>query len=66
MVHFINLAVHPCILFGVDSKLKVKGVKGLRVIDTSVYPSPNLHAYNPSRGIYMIAEMMADQIKMDA
>ena len=50
----------------VDSKLKVKGVKGLRVIDTSVYPSPNLHAYNPSRGIYMIAEMMADQIKMDA
>ena len=48
-----------------NSKLKVRGVDGLRVIDASVYPSPNLHAYNPSRGIYMIAELMSDVIKND-
>ena len=48
-----------------NSKLKVRGVDGLRVIDASVFPPPNLHAYNPSRGIYMIAEMMSDVIKND-
>jgi len=47
----------------VDSKLKVKGIDGLRIVDASVYPPPNLHAYNPSRGIYMIAEMISDVIK---
>ena len=48
-----------------NSKLKVRGVDCLRVVDASVYPSPNLHAYNPSRGIYMIAELMSDVIKHD-
>ncbi len=47
----------------VDSKLKVRGVDGLRIVDCSVYPPPNLHAYNPSRGIYMIAELISDVIK---
>ncbi len=47
----------------VDSKLKVKGIQGLRIVDASVYPAPNLHAYNPSRGIYMIAELISDVIK---
>lgn len=47
----------------VDSDLCVRGVKGLRIVDASVYPAPNLHAYNPTRGIYMIAEMMSDVIK---
>lgn len=49
----------------VDSKLKVHGFKNLRVIDCSVYPSPNFHAYNPSRGVYMIAEMFSDIIKKE-
>jgi choline dehydrogenase len=48
-----------------DSRLKVHGISGLRVIDMSLYPSPFLHAYNPSRGIYMIAEMMSDIIKSE-
>ena len=48
-----------------DSRLRVKGVKGLRVVDTSIYPSPYLHAYNPSRGIYMMAEVAADFIKKE-
>lgn len=47
----------------VDSKLKVKGVDGLRIVDASVFPAPYLHAYNPSRGIYMIAELISDVIK---
>ncbi|BCS83423.1 glucose-methanol-choline oxidoreductase [Cotonvirus japonicus] len=47
----------------VDSDLCVYGVHGLRIIDASIYPAPDLHAYNPTRGIYMIAEMMSDVIK---
>ncbi len=47
----------------VDSKLKVFGVEGLRVVDASIYPPPHLHAYNPTRGIYMIGEVAADIIK---
>ncbi|XWV24572.1 putative oxireductase [Tupanvirus deep ocean] len=47
----------------VDSSLRVRGVNGLRIVDASVYPPPNLHAYNPTRGIYMIAEMVSDMIK---
>ena len=47
----------------VDSKLRVKGVDGLRIVDASVYPPPDLHAYNPTRGIYMIAELISDVIK---
>jgi choline dehydrogenase len=47
----------------VDSSLNVIGVKGLRIVDASIFPPPNLHAYNPTRGIYMIAEMASDMIK---
>ena len=45
-----------------NSKLEVNGVENLRIVDASVYPTPNLHAYNPSRGVYMIGELMADVI----
>lgn len=48
-----------------DSRLRVKGIKGLRVIDTSIYPAPYLHAYNPSCGIYMMAEVASDFIKKE-
>lgn len=47
----------------VDSRLRVHGVKNLRVVDASVYPAPHLHAYNISRGVYLIAEVASDFIK---
>ncbi|AEQ32839.1 glucose-methanol-choline oxidoreductase [Megavirus chiliensis] len=50
----------------VDSDLRIHGVKGLRIIDASIYPPPHLHAYNPTRGIYMIAEMISDMIKNES
>ncbi len=46
-----------------DSKLRVRGVDGLRVVDMCVYPTPHLHAYNTSRGAYLIAEVASDIIK---
>lgn len=46
----------------VDSRLRVKGVDGLRVCDTSVYRAPNLHAYNTSRAAYVMAEALAERI----
>jgi len=49
----------------VDSKLKVRGVDKLRVVDLSIYPTPELHSYNPSRGAYLIAEVASDIIKAD-
>jgi choline dehydrogenase len=48
-----------------DSRLRVKGIKGLRVVDASIYPTPFLHGYNPSRGIYMMAEVASDFIKKE-
>ena len=45
-----------------NSVLQVNGVRGLRIVDASVYPAPNLHAYNTSRGVYMIGELMSDVI----
>jgi choline dehydrogenase-like flavoprotein len=48
-----------------DSRLRVKGIKGLRVVDTSIYPAPYLHAYNPSSGIYMMSEVASDFIKAE-
>jgi choline dehydrogenase len=45
-----------------NSVLQVNGVSGLRIVDASVYPAPNLHAYNTSRGVYMIGELMSDVI----
>lgn len=46
-----------------DSRLRVKGISGLRVVDLSIYPAPWLHGYNPSRGIYMMAEVASDFIQ---
>lgn len=48
-----------------DSRLRVKGIKGLRVVDASIYPAPFLHAYNPSCGIYMMAEVASNFIKQE-
>lgn len=45
-----------------DSKCRVVGVKGLRVADCSVYPAPWLHAYNTSRGAYVVGEQVSDFI----
>jgi choline dehydrogenase len=47
----------------VDSQLKVFGIKNLRIVDASVYPSPHLHSYNIARGVYLIAEIISDLIK---
>lgn len=47
----------------VDPRLKVYGIKGLRVIDASVMPEiPAAHTNSPT---YMIAEKGADMIKED-
>jgi len=49
----------------VNSRLKVKGIEGLRIADLSVYPPHLLHAYNTSRGAYLIGEIASDIIKND-
>jgi choline dehydrogenase len=47
----------------VDSQLKVKGIKGLRVVDASVMPS--LVGGNTNAATIMIAERCADLIKQE-
>jgi len=43
-----------------DSKFRVRGTKGLRVVDASVFPSiPGYYIQTP---IYMISEKAADVI----
>jgi choline dehydrogenase-like flavoprotein len=56
---------HPCgsCAMGdvLDSKLKVKGVKGLRVADASIFP--NNVSGNIVSSVYAVAEKAADMIK---
>ncbi|THY72871.1 alcohol oxidase [Aureobasidium pullulans] len=47
----------------VDTRLKVKGVKGLRVVDASVFP--NHVSGNICSSVYTVAEKGADLIKED-
>lgn len=47
----------------VDSRLKVKGTRGLRVIDASVFP--NHVSGNIVSSVYAVAEKGADLIKAD-
>lgn len=34
-----------------------------KIVDASVYPPPYLHGYNPTRGIYVLTEVISDVIK---
>ncbi|KAI7481166.1 GMC oxidoreductase [Hortaea werneckii] len=58
---------HPCgscaMGDAVDTKLKVNGVKGLRVVDASIFP--NHVSGNIVSSVYMVAEKGADLIKAD-
>lgn len=58
---------HPCgsVAMGdaLDSRLRVKGVRGLRVVDASVFP--NNVSGNICSSVYAIAELAADLIKED-
>jgi choline dehydrogenase len=44
----------------VDSKARVFGVEGLRVVDASAFPF--LAPGHPQSGVYMLAEKIADDI----
>lgn len=47
----------------VDSRLRVKGVQGLRVVDASVFP--NHVSGNICSSVYTVAEKAADLVKED-
>jgi choline dehydrogenase-like flavoprotein len=46
----------------VDSKARVYGTQGLRVVDASAFPC--VTPGHPPSGVYMLAEKIADDIKM--
>ena len=46
----------------VDSKARVYGIQGLRVVDASAFPF--LTPGHPQSGVYMLAEKIAEDIKM--
>ena len=46
----------------VDSKARVYGTRGLRVVDASAFPF--LTPGHPQSGVYMLAEKIAEDIKM--
>jgi choline dehydrogenase len=48
----------------VDQRLKVHGVKGLRVVDASVMPT--IVSGNTQAAVLMIAEKASDMITQDA
>lgn len=47
----------------VDSHFRVRGVKGLRVVDASIFPQ--LPGFSPVTSVYMISEKAADVIVAD-
>ena len=59
---------HPCgsCAMGevVDGRLRVKGIKGLRVVDASIFP--NHVSGNIMSSVYAVAEKAADMIKEDS
>ncbi|KAK4561051.1 hypothetical protein LTR86_005006 [Recurvomyces mirabilis] len=64
---YVLTEYHPCgsVAMGdaLDSRLRVKGVRGLRVVDGSVFP--NHVSGNMVSAVYMVAERGADIIKED-
>jgi len=46
----------------VDSKARVYGVRGLRVVDASAFPF--LTPGHPQSGVYMLAEKIAEDVRM--
>ncbi|KAK5123992.1 hypothetical protein LTR85_002189 [Meristemomyces frigidus] len=64
---FVMSEYHPCgscaMGAAVDSRLRVKGVRGLRVVDASVFP--NHVSGNIVSSVYMVGERGAAMIKED-
>ena len=64
VANFSGVMHHPCGTASlgtvVDSELRVKGTKRLRVIDASVFPSPI--SCTPQATVYAVAEMAAENL----
>ena len=45
----------------VDPQLRVKGIKGLRVVDASIFP--NVTSGNTNAPVIMVAEKISDDIR---